>query len=76
MAVDARSTKISAGNGVPTAADILYRNPGAIENRMQLFHLYRLRAQLKLDGPKLEGNMLCKLEFLIFLSDGKALEHR
>lgn len=52
----ATETKFSAGNGTPTAADILYRNPEAIKNRLQLFHLYRLQSQLRLDLPKLKGN--------------------
>jgi len=37
------------------AADILYKNPGAIQNRLELFHLNRLRTQLALDRPSLLG---------------------
>lgn len=41
------------------AADILYRNPEAINNRLELFHLLRLQRQHQLDKEKLSGINLC-----------------
>lgn len=51
----AAEAKFSAGNGMPSAADVLYRNPGAIYSRLQLYHYYRLQAQLRLDLDALNG---------------------
>ncbi len=42
-------------NGLPTAADVLYRNPESISNRLKLFHMFRLRSQLELDREMLAG---------------------
>lgn len=54
----AAENKIFDTSATPTAADILYKNPEAIANRLKLFHYYRLQAQLKLDIPLLKGEYL------------------
>lgn len=44
--------------GTPCAADILYKNPEAMRNRLNLYHLYRLQRQAELDYPKLSGTLM------------------
>jgi hypothetical protein len=43
-------------NLMPAAADIIYKNSEAISNRIQLFHLIRLRIQEKLDRSSLQSS--------------------
>lgn len=47
--------------GQPTAADVIYRNPDGIRNRLQLFHLLRLQKQEQLDRDLLQGNQCSAL---------------
>ncbi len=51
----ATDMKFLQENGLPTAADVLYRNPESISNRLKLFHMFRLRSQLELDREMLAG---------------------
>ena len=46
------------GNSGSAAAEVIYKNPEAIQNRMQLFHLMRLQTQEKLDRQSLRGTEL------------------
>ena len=56
--------RLSNINELPAAADILYRNPEAIQNRLNLFHHFRLRAQAEIDREELVG-----IVFDIFLTN-------
>lgn len=39
----------------PVAAEVIYKNPEAVANRLRLFHLMRLQVQARLDLPHLQG---------------------
>lgn len=40
---------------LPAASDILYRNPEAIANRIQLYHMLKLQVQERIDRPALQS---------------------
>lgn len=63
----------ASAKDLPTAADILYRNQGAIKNRLRLFHLFRLQSQLKLDRQMLECTQVLYLPHLSLCSDAQAM---
>jgi len=52
-----RDTDFDSRNkeNTPCAADVLYKNPEAIANRLRLYHLYRLQRQLHLDHRSLKS---------------------
>lgn len=44
--------------GTHPAADVLYKNPEAIANRLNLFHMLRLQVQARIDCPALQRTAL------------------
>jgi hypothetical protein len=62
-AFSSSNERLSNINSIPAAADILYRNPEAIQNRLSLFHHYRLQAQAEIDREMLVGTISSTFHF-------------
>lgn len=58
---------------LPHAGDILYGNPEAIANRIQLFHLLRLQTQERIDRKMLTGRHFLRIttDWLHFIDVGQ-----
>lgn len=57
--------------GTHPAADVLYKNPEAIANRLNLFHMLRLQVQAKIDSPALQRTALVVACVYLLLRDGE-----